>query len=78
MSMKKSVNKLSWYSQSLKQPIRKICTDYYAQSRGGADGLVKYPRDKVPVVFRGVSEIKNFYCYKHVLEGKIVVLTKGS
>ena len=44
----------------------------------GADGLVKYPRDKVPVVFRGVSEIKNFYCYKHVLEGKIVVLTKGS
>jgi len=44
---KKSVNKISKCSQSLKQPIGKLCTDYYAQSGGGAEGLVKYPRDKV-------------------------------
>jgi len=36
----------------LKKPIGQKCTALYAQS-GGAESLIKYPRDKVPVVFRG-------------------------
>jgi len=41
----------------MKWPIGKKCTDYYALSRGGEEGLIKYPIDKVPVVFTGEDEI---------------------
>jgi len=40
----------------LKQPIGKLCTDYYYARAGGGRGPRKvptYPRDKVSIVFRG-------------------------
>src|SRR6218665_787422 len=46
----------SIYIHRLKQP-RQIGTNCYAQSGGGAEGIVKNPRDKISVVFRGQDEI---------------------